>query len=91
MVAESMEEYALASVEAAYKNQGEQAPMRFMASGGEIQGSENTSPWMDRKFSSFPSLNGTNNINWETAAVHMSVAKEAISKATGRFDTPVEC
>ena len=34
MVAETMEEYLLASVEAAYKNPGEQAPMGFMASGG---------------------------------------------------------
>ena len=51
MVAETLEEYALDSVEAAYENSGEQAPMGFMASGGEIQGSENTSPWMDQKSS----------------------------------------
>ena len=35
----------------------------------EIRGSENTSPWMDRKRSSFPSLTDTDNTNWETAAV----------------------
>ena len=65
--------------------------MRFMASGGEIQGSENTSPWMDRKFSSFPSLTGTKNTNWDNADMHMSVAEEDIRKVTGRSNTPVEC
>ena len=39
-----MDQYALTSAEAAYENTGEQAPMEFMASGGEIQGSENTFP-----------------------------------------------
>ena len=85
-----MEGYALASAEAAYENLGEQAPMGFMASGGEIQGSENTSPWMNQKRSSLPSLTGTKNTNWETAAVHMSVNEEAIINATVRFNTPVD-
>ena len=58
-----MDQYALTSAEAAYENTGEQAPMEFMASGGEIQGSENTFPWMERKCSSFSSLTGTENIN----------------------------
>ena len=49
MVAEKMEEYALASIEAAYENTGKQAPRGLMALGGEIQGSENVSPRMDRK------------------------------------------
>ena len=57
--------------------------MIFMASGGEIQESENVSPWMDQKRSSFPSLTGIENTDWETAAVHMSVAEEAIRKAMG--------
>ena len=65
--------------------------MRFMASGGEIQESENTPPWMERKRSSFPSLTGTDNTNWQTADVQMSVDKEATIKATGRFNTCVEC
>ena len=39
MVAETMEEYALASAEVAYENPGKQAPMVFMESGGEIKGS----------------------------------------------------
>ena len=34
MVVETMEEYASASAESAYENQGEQSPMVFMASGG---------------------------------------------------------
>ena len=91
MAEETMVQYALASAEAAYENPGEQAPMGFMASGGEIQGSDNTPPWMGRKCSSFLSLTDTENTNWETAAVHMSVAEDAIRKATGRFNTPVDC
>ena len=75
MVEEKMEEYALASTEADYENPGEQAPMWLMESGGETQGSENTLPWMDRKHSSFSSLTGTKNTNWETAGVQMSVAE----------------
>ena len=45
---------------------------------------------MNGKHLSFPSLTGTNNTNWETAAVHTSVAEEDILNATGRFSTPVE-
>ena len=63
MLAEKMEEYELAYSEAPYKNPGTQAPMVFMASGGEIQGSENTSLWMDQKRSSSLSLTGTENTN----------------------------
>ena len=69
MATETMEEYSLASEEAAYENPGEQAPMGFMASGREIQGSENNPPWMDRKCSSFTSLTGTENTNWDNASV----------------------
>ena len=43
MVEETMEEYVLASAEADDENIGEQSPMGFMESGGEIQGSENKS------------------------------------------------
>ena len=39
-----MEEYALASAEAAGENPGEQATMGLMALGREIQGSENAPP-----------------------------------------------
>ena len=39
MLVETIEEYALASAEAAYVNPGEQEPMEFMTAGGEIQGS----------------------------------------------------
>ena len=85
-----MEEYALASEEADYENPGEEAPMKFMPLGRENQGSENTPPWMDRKCSPLTSLTGTDNTNWETENVHMGVAEEAIRKATGRFNTPME-
>ena len=91
MVAETMEQYSLASTESAYENPGEQSTMGFMALGGDFQVSENISPWMDRKRSDFPSLTGTYNTNWDTAFVHMSVAEESILKETGRFNTPVEC
>ena len=46
---------------------------------------------MDWKFSSFPSLTGTENTNWYTTSVHMSVAEESIRKSIGRFNTPLEC
>ena len=44
---------------------------------------------MDPKRSDFPSLTGTNNNNWETTEVNMSVSEESIRKATGRFNTPM--
>ena len=90
MVVETHEDYELASAEAGYENTGEYAPMGLMTLGGEIQGLENRPPRMYRKRSSIPSLNGTENSKWETAAVCMSMAKEAIIKATGRFKTPLE-
>ena len=64
--------------------------MGFMESGEEIQGSVHTPPWMDQTHSSFPSLTGTKNTNWDIAAVYMSMAEEAVGKATGGFNTPVE-
>ena len=73
MAAEILEEYELASEEATHENTGEQASMIFMESGGEIQESENTPPWMEREHSHFPSLTGTENTNWEAAAIQMSV------------------
>ena len=69
MLAETMLEYALYSAEAAYENPGEHAPMGFMALGGEIQGSENISPRMDRKMSPLLSPTGTNNTRRDTAAI----------------------
>ena len=75
MVAEKMEEYALDSSGVAYETPGEQAPMGFISSGGEIQVSENTPPWVDWKCSYFPSLTGTKNTKWDTAAVHMSISE----------------
>ena len=63
--------------------------MGFMSPSGEIQGSENTYPLMDRKRSYFFSLTSTKNTNWDTVDVHMSVAEYTIRKETGRFNTPV--
>ena len=48
MVAEAMEEYALASAEAAYKDPWEQATMRFMAKGGGFNDG-NVYHWWDQK------------------------------------------
>ena len=90
MVVETHEDYGLASAEAGYENTGEYSPMGFMVLGGEILGLENIPPRMDRKRSSIPSLNGTGNSKWETAAVCMSVNQESIIKATCRFKTPLE-
>ena len=73
VVAETLEEYELASAEAAYENRGEQAPIVFMELYGEIQGSENTPPLMERKLLSLPFLTGTENSRWYTAAVCMSI------------------
>ena len=50
MVAEAMEEYALASAEAAYEDTMEQAPMGFMATGGGFHDG-NVSHWWDQKHS----------------------------------------
>ena len=63
--------------------------MGFMESGEEIQGSVHTPPWMDQTHSSFPSLTGTKNTNWESTAMHMSVSGEAIRKARCRFNNPL--
>ena len=46
---------------------------------------------MEWKCSSFPSLPGTENTNWDTAAVYMRVSEYSIRKETGRFNTPLEC
>ena len=89
MVAETMNKYELASAEADYENPGERAPMGLMAQGGEIQGSENTPPWMERKRSPPTSLTGADSTNWETADVNTSGDEEAIRKATCRLNTPV--
>ena len=48
MLAEAMEDYALASKDAAYEDQGEQAQMGFMATGGGFHHG-NVSHWWDRK------------------------------------------
>ena len=48
MLAEDMEEYLLASEEAAHEDLGEQAPMGFMAAGG-IFHDGNASHWWDQK------------------------------------------
>ena len=49
VVAEEMAKYALASAEVAYGYLGEQASMRFMASGGESLEARNYSHWSDQK------------------------------------------
>ena len=71
-VAEAMEEYLLASTEAAYGYPGEQAPMVCIASGGGFQ-YRSYYHWWEQKHPSFPSQNFSENTNWETASRHMSM------------------
>ena len=49
IVAESIEEFALASVEAAYEDPGEKAIIVFMTSGAEYHEDRNASHWLDHK------------------------------------------
>ena len=86
MVAEAMEEYVLASAETAYEDPGKQVPMGLMVSGGGFYNG-NASHWWDWKNPSFPNQTCSENTNWDTAAVCMSVAKEAIRKSTGGVNT----
>ena len=58
--------------------------MEFMDSGGEFN-DENASHWATQKYPSFPRSTYSDNTNWETADVYMSVAEESIIKATCRF------
>ena len=89
MVEEAMQEYALASTEAAYEDPGEQAPVVFMDSEGLFH-DVNASHWWDQKHPAFTIHNCSENNNWETAAVYMSVAEESTRKATGRVNAPME-
>ena len=73
MVAESMEEYGLASAEAAYERPGEQVPIGFMASRRGFY-DRNISHLWDQKHPSFSIQTCSENTNSETAAVDMSVA-----------------
>ena len=52
MISEAMEEYALASIEAAYEDPREHASMGFMAAGGGFKDG-NISHWWYQKHSSF--------------------------------------
>ena len=90
MVSESLEEYVLVSAEAAYEDPWEQALTGFIASGGEYHEARNFSHWLDQKCPSFNIQTYLENTIWETVAVHMSVSKEAIRKATGRVNAPLE-
>ena len=91
MVPESLGEYLLASEEVAYEETGEQALMVFMASEGEYHEYRNASRWLDQKIPSFTNHTFLENTNWDTVAVHTSVDKEAIIKAIGRVNIPLEC
>ena len=63
--------------------------MVLMASGGEFHDG-NDSHWWDHKHPSFTNHTLSENTNWETVDVHMSVTKEAIIKATSRVNCPLE-
>ena len=71
--------------------QGGNDPMGLMAPGGKFYDG-NAAHWCDQTPPpSFPRQTCSENTNWETAAVQMSVAEEYIKKATGRFNRPMEC
>ena len=89
MVAEAIEEHVLDSEEATYEDPGEHAPRGFMAAGGGFHDG-NASHWWDQKHPSFPSQTCSENTNWKTTNVHMSVEKEAIRKTTVRVNDPLE-
>ena len=45
--------------------------------------------WLDRKRLLFPSQNISDNTNWESEAVHVSLDEDAIIKATCRANAPL--
>ena len=63
--------------------------MVLMAAGGGFPDG-NVSHWWDQKHPSFPSQTCSENTNWDTATVCMSVAKEDIRNATGMVNAPLE-
>ena len=90
MLAEAIQEYALAYAETAYEDPGKHAPMGFMASGGESHEYRNSYHWWYQKRPSFTNQTYSENNNWETTAMHKSVEKEAATKAAGRENSPLE-
>ena len=90
MISDALEEYAKASAEAAYEDPGNNVIMGFMTPGGYFN-DRHTSHWADQKQPSFTSSIYSDNTNWETAYMCMSLVKEAIRKATGRFNAPLVC
>ena len=88
MLAESLKLFASALAELYYEDLGEQAPMGFMVSGGGFHYVD-ASYWLDQKHPSFISPTFSEDTNWDTSAMHMSVVKEEIIKSTFRFNAPL--
>ena len=78
----------LSSDKEVHEDPGQQEPMGFMASEGEFHDG-NDAHWADQKQTSFTSPTNSENTNWETAEVCMSVAQEATRKATCRINYPL--
>ena len=74
MVVEAVEEFVLGYTEADYEDPGEQAPIKFMASGGEFYDARNDSHCLYQKHFLFTRPTCSENINWETADMHMRVS-----------------
>ena len=72
MMSEALEEYELSSAESVFEDPNQQAQMEFMASGGEFHYG-NTSHWADQKRHTFPRSTYSDNNNWGTTAICMSV------------------
>ena len=64
--------------------------MGFMASRGNFYEARNDSHWLYQKHPSFTIPTFSENTNWDTAAMCMSVAEEAIIKSTGSINAPLE-
>ena len=63
--------------------------MVLIASGGGFHDGNYSNCW-DHKYTSFTNQNCSENTNWETSALCMSVAEEAIRKAICTVNTPME-
>ena len=81
-----MKEYALASKEENYEDPGQQEPIIFMASEGEFNDVRNASFWEDKKNPSFTRLTYSDDTNWYTKAVCMSVVEYSLIKSIDRFN-----
>ena len=90
MLEEAMQKFALDSSKLYHEDPGEQAQMRLMDSGKKYHEARNYYHQLYQKQPSFHIPTCSENTNWDTAAMNMSLDEEAIRKATDRVDAPLE-